>query len=124
MFQDVKLGDKNKSSATTCIKHEQNNNVRHNRCNRGANVAHFDDWHKRLGYMSQNNMKLVSQSVVFSKNIKQFLCEVCPKAKQHMPPFSMSQISYVYTFELVHVDIWGAYHTETHIRHRYFLNGG
>jgi len=78
-------------------------------------------WHKRLGHMSLGKMSLVSQHAHFFNNTKNFVCEVCPKAKQHRLPFPTSHISTSQVFELLHIDTWGPYHTKTPVRHRYFL---
>ena len=48
-------------------------------------------------------------------------CDICPKARQHRLPFSVSISTSSHAFELVHVDTWGPYHARTHAGHRYFL---
>ena len=68
-----------------------------------VNAIQFDIWHRRLGHMSQNKMKLVSRNVVFPDYIKHFMREICPKAKQHRLPFPKSHISSVHAFELIHI---------------------
>jgi len=81
----------------------------------------FDIWHKRLGHMSVGKMSLVSQHAHFHNNARNFVCEICPQAKQHRLPFPTSHISTSHTFELLHIDTWGPYHTKTPAGHRYFL---
>jgi len=71
--------------------------------------------------MSLGKMSLVSQHARFCNNIKDFVYEICPKAKQHRLPFPTSHISTSSTFELLHIDTWGPYHTKTPVGHRYFL---
>ena len=48
-------------------------------------------------------------------------CDVCPKARQHRLPFPLSQTQSSHLFELVHIDVWGPYHTATHGGYHYFL---
>ena len=81
----------------------------------------FDVWHHRLGHMSPNKMSFVSSYIQLQNNRKDFVCNVCPKAKQHRLPFPHSQISTLSIFDLIHVDTWGPYHTKTPAGHRYFL---
>ena len=71
--------------------------------------------------MSDTKMRHIP-TVDFLSNKDQIqICDVCPKAKQHRLPFPLSTISTVCTFELIHVDTWGPYHTKTHGGQRYFL---
>lgn len=48
-------------------------------------------------------------------------CLVCPLAKQTRLPFSLSKISSKSPFEMLHIDIWGAYHIASISRARDFL---
>jgi len=91
-----------------------------NVCSNFASLVH-DVWHKRLGHMSHGKMSIVSEHAKFHDKKRQYVCEVCPEAKQHGLPFPINHISSTYTFGLLHVDTWGPYHTKTHIGHRYFL---
>jgi len=105
------------------VVHEMNNNCAGSPlygCNVGTTSV-FDMWHKRLGHMSVGKMSLVSQHAHFYNNTKNFVCEVCPKAKQHRLPFPTSHISTSHVFELLHIDTWGPYHTKTPVGNRYFL---
>jgi len=64
----------------------------------------------------------VVPDVCFSPDaIKYFVCEVCPKAKQHRLPFPHNKTSSDYIFQLLYVDTWGPYHTKTSAGHRHFL---
>jgi len=90
-------------------------------CNAVITAARFDVWHNRLGHMSVSKMNVVPQLANFHNNSKHFVCEICLKAKQHRLPFPTSQISTSSTFELLHIDTWGPYHTKTPLGHRYFL---
>jgi len=66
-------------------------------------------------------MQLVPYLGLTHGEIKDFVCDICPKAKQHRLPFPNSKTSSDCIFQLVHVDTWGPYHTKTHTRHRYFF---
>jgi len=48
-------------------------------------------------------------------------CPICPLAKQSRTPFSSSTSRTSQIFALIHVDIWGPYHTVNHDGSRYFL---
>ena len=71
--------------------------------------------------MSCNKMKVVPDLVLTDNAMKNFVCEVCLKTKQHRLPFPVRQSVTSCAFKLVHVDTWGPYHTKTHTGHRYFL---
>ena len=71
--------------------------------------------------MSCNKMQFVPGTSFPTAEIKDFICEVCPKAKQHRLPFPHSKTSTAHIFQLIHVDTWGPYHTKISAGHRYFL---
>jgi len=48
-------------------------------------------------------------------------CLICPPAKQSRVPFPSSNSRTSEIFSLIHVDIWGPYHTINHDGSRYFL---
>jgi len=88
---------------------------------RSVSSVSFNIWHKRLGHMSCNKTKTISDLNILQHNVNHFICEVCPKAKQHRLLFPTRKSVSHSAFELIHVDTWGPYHTKTHIGHRYFL---
>ena len=53
---------------------------------------------------------------------KDFVCDVCPRAKQ--PRLSFPQILYCssHCFELIHIDIWGPFSIPSKNGSRFFLN--
>lgn len=51
----------------------------------------------------------------------QFLCTVCPRARQSRLPFPNSEIKITRCFELLHVDTWGPFKTSTHDGCKLFL---
>jgi len=81
----------------------------------------FNVWHQRLGHMSCNKMRVVSEVDMPYDEMKSFVCEVCRKAKQTRLPFPHSKTSSTCAFQLIHIDTWGPYHTKTYTGHRYFL---
>jgi hypothetical protein len=48
------------------------------------------------------------------------LCTICPLAKQKRLPFP-NKNNFISSFDLLHVDIWGPYHTVTVEGYKYFL---
>ena len=49
------------------------------------------------------------------------ICSICPKAKLHRQSFLLSNTRANDVFELIHVDIWGAYRCTTYDGYKYFL---
>jgi len=82
-------------------------------------LLELDSWHFRLGHLSFDEMRYVD----FPYNNKRTntICTVCPKARLHRQPFPLSNTKASRIFELVHVDIWGAYRCSTYDGYRYFL---
>ena len=73
-------------------------------CNHVFNMVSVKVWHQRLGHMSCNKMQIVSELGCTPDSIKDFLCEICPKAKQHRLPFPHSKTLSDHLFQLIHVD--------------------
>jgi len=71
--------------------------------------------------MSIGKMNIVSQFAKFHNNSRDFVCEICLKAKHHRLSFPTSYISTSSIFKLLHIDSWGPYHTKTPVGHRYVL---
>lgn len=63
-------------------------------------------WHLRLGHMPFNKLRLLFPEF---KEDNQFLCTVCPLAKQTRVVFNKSSIKTNDVFQLIHVDIWGPF---------------
>ncbi|XP_075087592.1 uncharacterized protein LOC142169605 [Nicotiana tabacum] len=78
-------------------------------------------WHQRLGHVPFNRMKSIYflSGKILSKQT--FFCDVCPMARQQRLSFSDSSIHSSTPFQLVHIDIWGPYNTQTYNGFRYFL---
>jgi hypothetical protein len=80
-----------------------------------------DLWHLRLGHPSISRFQFIIKNSPNINANKDFVCDVCPRAKQSRLPFS-SRTSYSsHCFELIHVDIWGPFSTPSHNGSRYFL---
>lgn len=50
-----------------------------------------------------------------------FICSICPMARQQRMSFPHSTIHSTTPFQLVHIDIWGPYNTQTYNSFKYFL---
>lgn len=89
-----------------------------------CNVVSSDDvvslWHKRLGHLPLYKLKTLSFLISNLCNAE-FVCDVCPKARQHKLPFKQSSIHTSSLFDLIHVDTWGPYNTKTYNGQSYFL---
>ena len=75
----------------------------------------FHTWHYRLGHPSLSRMSFLSSVVphVTHSDNDVSLCTVCPLAKQKRLPFPNKNHLVSSSFNLLHVDIWGPYHTAT-----------
>ncbi|GAA0174918.1 hypothetical protein LIER_28203 [Lithospermum erythrorhizon] len=77
-------------------------------------------WHNRLGHTSEVVMQhMFPLSSVNSMN--NVPCVVCPLAKQQRLSFNKSVSSSSDIFQLVHIDLWGPYKTQTRTGTTYFL---
>ncbi|XP_070025910.1 uncharacterized protein [Nicotiana sylvestris] len=50
-----------------------------------------------------------------------FICDICPKAKQTRNPFPISNIKTKHVFDLIHIDTWGPYKSSTYNGFKCFL---
>ncbi|KAL8143691.1 hypothetical protein V2J09_016723 [Rumex salicifolius] len=78
--------------------------------------------HLRLGHVPFESLSRFS----FAKEMKQvktdFVCTICPKARQHRASFPISDIKTVQPFQMLHIDIWGPYKVKTYNGYSYFLS--
>jgi hypothetical protein len=83
----------------------------------------FHTWHYRLGHPSLSRMSFLSSVVlhVTHSDHDVSLSTVCPLAKQKRLPFPNKNHVVSSPFDLLHVDIWGPYHTATVEGYQYFL---
>jgi len=91
-----------------------------NVCSHASSSVPFNVSHQRLGHMSHNKMQVVPDIGLTLGEMKDFVCEICPKAKQHRLSFPNNKTLSDYVFQLLHVDTWRPYHTKTHTGHKYF----
>jgi len=70
--------------------------------------------------MPFDNMKHIS--VVSScHSLSPFICQICPKARQHRSPFPDSISCTSRIFEMLDGDHWGPYATPTYNGYKYFI---
>lgn len=81
----------------------------------------FNLWHCCLGHPSSSQLLYLSKTIPDVSFSNKCLCQVCPIAKQTRLSFSLSSILCVAPFELIHIDIWGAYRVKSHSGASYFL---
>ena len=74
---------------------------------------------ERLGHAPLSKLKHVA--VVPIPNYDKEVCLTCPMAKFARLPYALSDSHAAEPFELVHIDIWGAYRVATHRKFIYFL---
>lgn len=76
--------------------------------------------HQRFGHVPFS--KLQSMSLVSSNSdpLEFDSCVVCSKSKQHRLLFPKSQTSFIYPFDLLHLDVWGCYKHSTYDGDKYF----
>ena len=88
-----------------------------------ANVANkqveFHVWHQRLVHAPASKLKHIE--IVPKPCNNKVVCLTCPMAKFAKLPYSLSESYANACFDLVHIDIWGAYKVHAHGKYRYFL---
>lgn len=89
-----------------------------------AHLAHSTNdvklWHLRLGHIPFNKLHLVHPSLL-NKEVCDYICQICPKARQTRLPFHACSTITTNYFELVHVDTWGPYESKTYDEYSWFL---
>lgn len=78
-------------------------------------------WHLRMGHMPFNKLRYLFSLIDYSPCNSDFLCTLCPIAKQTRLSFFDSSIKSVHALALLHIDIWGPYKSATHDGHKMFL---
>lgn len=81
----------------------------------------FDLWHSRLGHPSKSRFNFMIRNSPNINANKEFVCEICPRAKQSRLPFSQRTSCSTHCFELIHVDIWGSFSIPSKNGSHYFL---
>lgn len=78
-------------------------------------------WHQRMGHPSEKVLQHLPVVSSFTRSSKNKSCDVCPRAKQHRNSFPISNNKASRIFELIHVDLWGPYKTQSTCGSHYFL---
>ena len=78
-------------------------------------------WHRRLGHLSSSRLHFMAKHLLSFPFQSNNACDVCALAKQSRLPFSVSSISSVRPFELIHCDIWGPHKIASLFGAKYFL---
>ncbi|KAK9069971.1 hypothetical protein SSX86_010369 [Deinandra increscens subsp. villosa] len=78
-------------------------------------------WHARMGHPSEMAFKMLKLHYKIDTTDLADPCEVCHRAKQHREPFPLSDHKCTQLGELVHLDVWGPYKTQSKEGYRYFL---
>jgi hypothetical protein len=76
----------------------------------GAFKPSLERWHNRLGHPFFPIVKRVVSSFDLpcsSKSKKDFVCDVCQKAKSHQLPYNKSTSTLSHPLELIYSDVWG-----------------
>ena len=81
----------------------------------------IDLWHWRLGHPSLGRLEHFSKTCPMVSFNKEYVCDICPKAKQTRKPFSISSIKSKIPFELIHCDVWDPFSTSSFSGAHYFL---
>ena len=63
-------------------------------------------WHLRLGHLPFKKLHHVCNINNYNKTID-FICQICPQARQTRLPFPKSLFKSKKCFELLHIDVWG-----------------
>ncbi|KAL2926280.1 Retrovirus-related Pol polyprotein from transposon RE2 [Bienertia sinuspersici] len=92
-------------------------------CNKScfSSVSNLQLWHVRLGHLPFSMLKLVAPDCLVRADTQNFICQVCPVAKQTRCSFPRSSIKSHVPFELLHLDIWGPNAIKTYNGYTIFL---
>lgn len=77
-------------------------------------------WHCRLGHPSSKVSKHVIHFTI-NETVENIPYEICARLKQHRIPFPISNTCSKNAFDLLHIDLWGPYHTKSISRAQYIL---
>uniref|UniRef100_A0A803MGK3 Uncharacterized protein n=1 Tax=Chenopodium quinoa TaxID=63459 RepID=A0A803MGK3_CHEQI len=77
-------------------------------------------WHQRLGHAPMTKIRKIEELKGVEKKCED-VCLTCPAAKFTKLPYSLSESREKHAFELIHIDIWGAYKVVTRCNQKYFL---
>lgn len=105
---------------TTFLSQCNNDTVFLSQCN---NVVDATAWHARMGHLSDNVLKTLSNKISFNvpKDFSSNCCSICPLSKFKRLPFDSHNNFSEFSFDLIHCDIWGPFPHDTHDGKKYFL---
>ncbi|TYK18103.1 Cysteine-rich RLK (receptor-like protein kinase) 8 [Cucumis melo var. makuwa] len=80
-------------------------------------------WHQRMGHPSTETLNSLQIPLFLKPSTvdKMSHCTICPLAKQRKLSFTSNNHLSSNAFDLIHVDIWGPFSTETYSEYSYFL---
>lgn len=89
----------------------------------GSVLSKTDLWHCRLGHPSLVKLQVLNDilRITGSLSLSNSHCSICPLAKQRRLPFHSQNKMSENCFDLIHIDIWGPFHIQTHEGFRYFV---
>lgn len=79
-------------------------------------------WHFRLGHPSDSRLYLADLHHEFGAKGTRIPCSICPLAKLHRLPFSISQSRSEKCFDLIHCDLWRPCTNFAYDGSKYFLS--
>ena len=85
-----------------------------------ANKVSTQVWHDRLGHVSFKRLQTMQSMLDFQSCNREKPCFICPLAKQLRLSFPSNNNLPSSPINVVHCDIWGAYHVVSHAGFRYF----
>lgn len=106
-------------SSFPCISIPNNGDLMLTTCNPSITKISPELLHCRMGHIPFSQLQYISSSDIMNKS--DFICQICPKAKQHRQPFQISSSLASQPFELIHIDTWGPYRQQTYNGFHYFL---
>ncbi|XP_075076559.1 uncharacterized protein LOC142163198 [Nicotiana tabacum] len=78
-------------------------------------------WHQRMRHIPFGKMISIPHLSCKFYSKQSFVCPICPIARQQRNSFPASITHSSRPFELVHIDLWGPYHTATYNGFKYLL---
>ena len=79
-------------------------------------------WQDRLGHLSNKCLDALRSLIHCNEKLSSHdPCCICPLAKQKQLSFVSHNNRSPCSFDLIHCDIWGPFHTPSHTGHRFFL---
>ncbi|KAL2251379.1 UNVERIFIED_CONTAM: Retrovirus-related Pol polyprotein from transposon RE1 [Sesamum indicum] len=71
--------------------------------------------------IGHTSLDVLKQMKLCKETTEDMECKICPLAKQHRMPFSLSESCTKSVFELIHMDVWGPYRKHSVNNYEYML---